>query len=462
MFSKETYKSRREKMKENLGSGIVLFPGNDESPMNYPDNTYHFRQDSSFLYYWGLDFPGLSAIIDIDQDKEIVFGDDVDIQDIIWTGPRPSIADRARAVGVEHTEASKKFIDYIQDAVNKNRTVHFLPQYRAENILKISRAVQIPPEEVNKNVSEQLIKTVVAHRSIKSEEEIKEIEKAIDITYEMQKEAMRITKPGMYEYEVYGRVEGIALSHGSHPSFPIIYTIHGEILHGHSHENLMKEGNLAIMDCGAESPLHYAGDITRTYPVGGKFSQLQKDIYNVVLSALEKSVEMMKPDVFNRDCHLKAAATIFDGMKQLGFFKGNSEDGVREGVHTLFFPHGLGHMVGLDVHDMENLGEDYVGYDDEIKRSDKFGLNALRLGRRLKPGFVITAEPGLYFIPELIKRWKAENKFKEFINYDKIEKHIDFSGIRIEDDILITKDGHRVLGKKIAKTVEEIENWCSQ
>jgi len=460
MFEKETYVERRKILKNKFESGVILFLGNEESPMNYPANPFGFRQDSTFLYYWGLDFPGLAALIDIDQNEEMIFGYDFTVDDIIWMGPQKTMAERAQAVGVKQTFAIEALDERIKGALKNNRTIHFLHQYRGENIIKLNKMTGIPNTLVKESASIQLIKTVVAQRSVKSDEEVQQIEMALDISYKMNEIAMKFSEPGKYEREIYGTVEGLVLSAGSHVSFPVIFSIHGEILHGHSHDNLMKEGDILVLDSGAESPLHYASDITRTFPVSGKFAPLQKDVYNVVLSAQEEAIEMMVPNIPYSEVHIHAAMVIAEGMKQLGFMKGNTEDAVRAGAHALFFPHGLGHMMGLDVHDMENLGENYVGYDEGTQRSEQFGLAYLRLARKLQPGFVITVEPGVYFIPELIAQWKTQNKHADFIDYEKVVANQDFGGVRIEDNVLVTESGHRVLGKKIAKSVEDVEGWC--
>ncbi len=461
MFNKTTYVQRRETLKKQIGSGVILFLGNEESPMNYPANTFNFRQDSSFLYFFGLDFPGFAAVIDVDNSKETIFGYDFTIDDIVWMGPQEKLIEKVQKIGVANAEPTEKLNDKIKDAMKQGRRVHFLPQYRHDNIIKIEKLTGIHNSLINDYASKDLIKAVVAQRSIKSNEEIEQIEMALDISYEMYVLAMKMSRPGMYEHEVCGAVEGLLMSKGSLISFPVIFTIHGEVLHGHSHANLMKEGDLLVMDSGAESPLHYASDITRTYPVSGKFTNLQKEIYHIVLEANIKAIEMIKPGILFRDVHLHAAKVIAEGMRQLGFMKGNIDDAVKEGAHALFFPHGLGHQLGLDVHDMEGLGENYVGYTDEIKRSKQFGLAYLRFAKALEPGHVMTVEPGIYFMPELITQWKKENKHAEFINYDKVEKTIGLGGIRIEDDVLVIKDGHRVLGKPIPKTIEDIEKYCA-
>lgn len=462
MFNKETYQKRRDTLKKKIKSGVILIPGNNHSPMNYDDNTYHFRQDSSFLYYFGIDEPGLFGIIDVDNNEDIIFGDDVAIEDIIWTGFLPKLKDKAAKVNITKTKPRAELTKTVHNYIRSGRHILYLPQYRAANLIKIQELTGINNNLINDFSSKTLIRVVIDQRSYKSEEEVREIEKALDISYEMNSTAMRLVKPDIYEYEVCGRVQGSVLAKNSHISFPIIFSIHGETLHNHTHNNLMKDGDIAILDSGAESPLHYASDITRTIPVNGKFSSEQKDIYNIVLQANLDAIEMMKPGVLNKDCHLRSAKTIAENMKQLGLMKGNPDDAVKAGAHALFMPHGLGHMMGLDVHDMEGLSEDLVGYDETVQRSEQFGLNALRLGKKLEPGFVITVEPGIYFIPELIDRWKADNKFSEFVNYDKVNSLRDFGGMRIEDDVLITQTGHKVLGKPIAKTVEEVEDWCAK
>jgi len=461
MFDSHTYIQRRARLKKDMSSGIILFLGNTESPMNYPANVFRFRQDSSFLYFWGLDEPGLSAIIDIDEDREIIFGNDVSIDDIIWTGPLPTMKEKSGAVGVKETLPVSKLNEIVTEATGKGKKVHFLPQYRADNSITIGNLLNMKPEQIKENVSEKLIKAVVSQRSIKSAKEIEQIEQALDTAYEMHTTAMKITKPGIYEREVAGVIEGIASSKGSGTSFPIIFSIHGEILHNPYHENLMKEGNIAINDSGAESLMHYASDITRTIPVGGKFTQKQKDIYEIVLNAQMVAIHAMKPGIMFRDVHMLAVKTIAKGLNNLGLMSGDIDEAVEQGAHAMFMPHGLGHMMGLDVHDMEALGEDYVGYDETVQRSKQFGKASLRMAKALQKGHVMTVEPGIYFVPDLIDQWKAAGKFTEFINYNAVEEFRNAGGIRIEDDVLVTENGHRVLGKPIPKAVEDVEMMCA-
>lgn len=449
-------------MKGQIQTGMILFLGNQKSPMNYPDNPYPFRQDSSFLYFYGLDFPDLAAVIDVDNDSEIVFGDDLTLEDLVWMGRQPALKERCEEAGVQETLPLDQLQSVLGKAVQGGRTIHLLPQYRPENTLKVSQAVGINPAAVHDHVSETLIKAVVAQRSIKTKEEIEEIESALEIAYEMHTQAMKMTRPGVYEREVVGAMEGIALSRGGSLSFPTIFSVHGEILHNHFHGNRMDEGDLVVNDSGVESSLHYASDITRTIPVSGRFTEKQKEIYEIVLDAQERAIEAVKPGVEFRSIHRLACTVLLAGLKEIGIVKGDVEEAVEAGAHTLFFPCGLGHMMGLDVHDMEGLGEDYVGYTDTIKRRPEFGWRSLRLAKALEPGFVVTVEPGIYFIPELIDRWRAERKCSEFINYDKVGEYRNFGGVRIEDDVLVIEDGCRVLGRRIPKTVQEVEDMTSR
>ncbi len=460
MFDTDIYKARRNQVKNKLEKGVLLFLGNDESPMNYAGNTYHFRQDSSFLYYWGLNSTPLAAIINIDKDEEILFGDNRSIDDIVWMGKEESILDRANKVGVKKVKPFSTLAKELKKMKKKGVKIHYLPQYRQTNIILLEEILGIKHSKINSQVSKKFIQAVVEQRSIKGEEEIAEIEKALDTSYLMNTTAMKMIKPGMIERDVYGMLEGIALSKGAGVSFPIIFSVRGEILHNHSHDNIMKKGQLAVLDSGAETMMGYASDITRAIPVSGKFTKKQKDIYNIVLDAQLKAISLMKPGVKFKDIHLEAAKVIAAGLKKLGLMKGNVDDAVDKGAHALFFPHGLGHMMGLDVHDMENLGENYVGYNRTTKRSNQFGLAYLRLAKELQAGFVVTVEPGIYFIPQLIANWKKEKKHKKFIDYSKVEEYLNFGGIRIEDDVLVTKEGHRVLGKPIPKTIKEVETTC--
>ena len=457
MFKKEVYTERRNKLKKELKSGLVLIPGNAEASFNYPANTYHFRQDSNFLYFFGLDHPDLAGVLDIDNNKDYIFGNDVDMDDIIWMGPQPLIKDRAAKAGIENTAPFSHLGEFLNEAIKSGRNIHFLPPYRGEHLILLNQLLGLSTDKVKDYVSEELIKAIVKLRSVKDKYEIVEIEKAVDIAYEMHTTAMKMAMPGIVEREIAGTIEGISLAKGGPVSFPIILSINGQTLHNHYHGNTLVKDRMMITDAGAETTMHYASDITRTVPVGGKFNQIQKEIYEIVLAANMKAIEAIKPGIPYKEIHLLACKTITNGLKELGLMKGDINEAVKQGAHTLFMPHGLGHMMGMDVHDMEGLGENYVGYDKNTKRSGKFGTAFLRLGKELQTGFVLTVEPGIYFIPELFAQWKAEKKFTEFINYNKVETYLDFGGIRIEDDVLVTETGHRVLGKPIPKTIAEIE-----
>lgn len=458
MFSKATYVQRRQQLMSDItDGGLILLLGNEESSKNYKDNTYRFRQDSNFLYFFGLDQPHLAAVIDPEAGYATLFGDDLSVDHIVWMGAQPSIREKADRVGVAKTATYDRLAEALAKASQSGRAIHYLPPYRAENLLKLSNWLGQSPKEVEKGASVRLIKAVIKQASHKSAEEIAEIEKAVTITGQMHMAAMRSARSGIKEAQLAGIVEGIALGAGGDLAYPAILTINGQTLHNHYHGNILQAGQLVLGDFGAETAMHYAGDITRTFPVDKTFTSKQKDIYELVLKAEVEAIQALKPGIPYRDIHLLAARILADGLLDLGLMKGDMGEAVAAGAHALFFPHGLGHMLGLDVHDMEDLGEDYVGYTDSVKRSEQFGLRALRLGRKLEPGFVITVEPGLYFIPELIAQWEAAGKHQDFINYDKVREYSDFSGVRIEDDVLITEKGYRVLGTPIPKTVKEVE-----
>ena len=457
MFAKEVYWQRRKMLRNLLGDGIILIPGNEESSMNYRANTYHFRQDSSFLYFFGIDKPGFYGVCDVDNEKDILYGNDFDIDDIIWMGEQPAVSDLAAGVGIESSASINDLGDILKKALKSGRKVHLLPPYRGDHMLALTKLMGVDDEGLTKLVSQELIAAVVKLRSIKDQYEISEIEKAVDVAWIMHTTAMKMAFPGNYERELAGAIEGIALSHGGPVSFPVILSMDGQTLHNHYHGNELHEGRMVVCDAGAETAMCYASDITRTFPVGGKFSTRQSDIYNIVLKANTETIKASIPGRTYREVHLMAARIIAGGLKELGLMKGDLDEAVALGAHALFFPHGLGHMLGLDVHDMEGLGENYVGYNESLKRSEQFGLAYLRLGRELEPGFVVTNEPGCYFIPALIDQWKGEQKHADFINYDQVEKYRGFGGVRIEDDVLITESGSKVLGTPIPKTVDEVE-----
>ena len=454
MFAKETYIQRRALLKKNIGSGVLLFLGNDEQGLHYEDNTFRYRQDSTFLYYFGLSFAGLSAIIDIDEDKEIIFGDELTIDHIVWMGTQPTLKEKSGRVGITEVMPSAEIMNYLHKAVRKGQTVHYLPPYRAEHKLKLMEWLGIPPARQEGSVP--FIRAIVAQRSYKSAEEVEEIEKACNVTADMHITAMKVLRPGMYEYEVVAEMNRVAESNNCELSFATIATVNGQTLHNHYHGNKVKPGDLFLIDAGAEVESGYAGDMSSTIPADKTFTPRQRAVYEIQNAMHLEAVKALRPGIPYMDVYDLSARVMVEGMKELGLMKGNAEDAVREGAHALFYPHGWGHMMGLDVHDMENLGEIWVG-DNGQPKSTQFGRKSQRLAIPLEPGFVHTVEPGIYFIPELIDLWKGEKKFKDFINYDKVEEYRNFGGIRNEEDYLITETGARRLGKKIPLTPEEVE-----
>ena len=450
MFCKQTYLSRREELKRLVGSGVIILFGNNESPCNYPSNAYSpFRQDSSFLYYFGLAQPGLVGVIDVDNDSELLFGDDIDIEDIVWYGSVDSVSQMAASVGVAQTAPMSALSQFCSQARAAGRTLHFLPPYRHDTMLTITDLLGIHHSRQRDEASLTLIRAVVKMRSSKTAEEVAELEKAAEIGYQMHTTAMRLARPGVTEKYVGGQVDGIARSLGAQVSFATIFSQHGEIMHGNPSMALLEEGRLALCDAGAETMSHYCSDNTRTFPVSGRFTERQLDIYSIVEECHDYVLTVARPGVCYRDVHFGVCRLMTERLKELGLMRGNTDDAVSAGAHAMFLPHGLGHMMGMDVHDMEGLGQIYVGFDDEVRPNlEQFGTNALRMGRRLEEGFVVTDEPGIYFIPALIDDWKASGHCKDFLNFDLLETYKDFGGIRIEDDVLITADGCRFIGEK--------------
>lgn len=458
MFDKKIYVSRRECLKKLVGDGLIVIVGNSESPMSYGDNCYNFIQDSTFLYYFGLNSPDLIGVIDVDSNEEYIFGKEFTMNDIIWMGGQKSFKDRALEVGVKsflETEELKKILELTK---LNDKKIHFTNQYRLENSLKISKLLDKSLDEVEKDFSEKLVSSIIEMRNIKADYEIIEMEKATNVTREMHLTAMKNVKAGMKGYELVALLECEAKKYNATPSFHTICTTNGQILHNHFHGNVFKEGDLVLLDCGARLENGYCGDMTTVFPVSGKFDERQKDLYSLLIEMFEKAEECTKPGVTNKTVHLEVCKVLAKGFVERGLMKGDVEDIVKAGAHALFFPHGLGHMIGLDVHDMENFGENNVGYDSETSRETQFGIRSLRMGKELKAGYVLTIEPGIYFIPELIQKWKSEDLFKEYINYDKVENYIDFGGMRYEGDFLVTETGNKRLGDKMPKYFNEIED----
>ena len=473
MFESNVYVNRRRALLSQMASrtseasrGIAVFLGNVDAPANYRGNDYKFRQDSSFLYFWGVDEPWFAAVLDLDSGAECLYGNDVDIDDIIWMGPQPTVASKGDAIGCVATAPLAEFDKAVKEAVDSGRTVHFLPPARYYNQMKISELTGKPSDAVRKvapvaagGASEELVRSVVALRLIKEQCEIEELDKAAEIGYWMHTEARRGCKPGVLEQEIVGRMEGVTYSKGWGPSFTTILSQNGETLHNHSHHQIITPGRLLVVDAGAESNTHYASDFTRTYPCSGKFTTRQREIYDIVQQANDYAYSLTKPGTTYWDVHYATACFLLEGLKSVDLVRGDVDEMLPLGISGLFMPHGLGHNMGMDVHDMEDLGENYVGYAEDQKRHPLLGLGNLRMARRLEPGHVVTDEPGLYFIPALIEQWKREGTDKGFVNYEKLEDYYDFGGIRLEDDILVTADGARRLGsQRLPITSSDIED----
>ncbi len=456
LFDPSIYEARRIRLLMGLADGLVLLPGNADSPMTFRDNVHPFRQDSSFRYFFGLDQPDLVGVIDVDEEEATIFGDELTLDDIVWTGYLPTIADRAKQVGVEKTRPLADLPKLLQEAHAQGRPIHYLPPYRDAQTLGLARWLDRAPSEIAPGASLELILLVISQRAIKSPQEIEELEKAVDLSVDMHVAAMRMARPGMKESEIAAEVTRIAMAGGAGISFPPIATIHGEILHNHDDSHTLSGGDLFLLDAGAMTRSGYCGDLSSTFPVDARFTERQATMYELSLAAHEDAVRMLQPGVTNLQVHLAAAEAIAEGMTALGIMKGDPEEAVAAGAHALFFPCGVGHMMGLDVHDMESLGEVYVGWNGQPK-STEFGLKSLRLGRQLEPGFVLTIEPGIYFIPQLIDRWRAEKKHEAFFDWDELGKWRDFGGIRNEEDFLITGEGAHRLGKPKPKTIAEVE-----
>ncbi|WP_183567173.1 aminopeptidase P family protein [Mucilaginibacter sp. SP1R1] len=458
LFDQQVYTDRRKVLKQNVGSdGIILLLGNEDSSMNYKDNCYPFRQDSTFLYYFGLDVQNLAAVIDTDTGEEVVFGNELSLDDIIWTGTLPTVQEMASMIGITQTKPFDQAIHYVHKALIAGRKVHILPPYRPENRMKLATWFKVSLQDVQDHVSVKLIKAVIAQRVIKTPLEIAEMEKAVSISVDMQLAVIKATRPGIKEYELVAKANEVAMAANGRLGYGAIITTHGQTLHTHYYGNTLQDGNMVLSDIGAENGMHYGGDLTRTFPVGRSFTNRQKELYEVVLNSMNHAIDMLKPGTQYKDIHLAACQKLVEGLKQVNLMKGDPAEAVAAGAHTMFFQCGLGHMLGMDTHDMEDLGEPYVGYTDTLKKETVFGLKSLRLGRELEAGFVLTIEPGIYIIPELIDRWKAENKYADFINYDVLNTYRDFGGIRIEDNFVITDTGSHLLGKYLPKTLKEIE-----
>lgn len=460
LMSQETYAERRATLQQAIDTGLILLFGNDESPMNFTDNTYAFRQNSTFFYFFGVNRPSLVGLLDVDSGEVWVFGDDFTVEDFVWMGAQPTIAAQAENVGVSKTASLSRLAATLKQAGNAGRKIHFLPPYRPEHQVKLFEWLCIPPSEQQNNASVELIKAVVDQRNYKSAEEIALIHQAVDLSVDMHTLAMRMAKPGVPEAQIAAAVQALPAAQGGRIAFPVIATTNGHVLHNHHYHNTLQDGDMFLLDAGAELANGYCGDLSSTIPVSGRFSSKQADIYNLCLASHNAAIEKLGPGVSFEEVHFEAARVIAAGLKDLGIMKGNVEDALIQGAHALFFPCGVGHLMGLDVHDMEDLGEVYVGYAGRPK-STQFGLKSLRLGRTLEPGFVLTIEPGIYFIPELIDQWEATNTHAAYVNYERLKEYRDFGGLRNEEDFLITSSGKQLLGKPKPKTIAAVEaEWA--
>lgn len=457
MFEAATYTQRRSQLMQSVKDGVVLILGNEESPMNYLENQYSFRQDSNFLYYCGIDQPLLALLLDVETGDAILFGNELTLVEVVWMGPQPSLVEQAAKVGITEVQQYDLLAEVLESIRHQGRTIHFTPPYRMENSVKLHQWLHIPLADLADRASVRLIQTIVAQRSIKTDAELAELTRAINITRAMHVAVMQQAKPGMNEAHLAGIATGIAVAGGGNLAYPVILTTRGHILHNHVHSHNIHEGQMVLADLGAETASHYAGDITRTFPVSKTFTTQQREIYQLVLDVQLAAIAAMRPGVLYQDVHMLVARQIIEGLKALGLMYGDTDEALAAGAVGLFFPHGLGHLQGLDVHDMEDLGEVHTGYRPGLERSQLFGYRSLRFGKELETGMVLTVEPGVYFNPPLIDSWQQEGKFTQFIRYDRLGAYRDFTGVRLEDNVAITSDGHQVLGDPIPKTVAEVE-----
>ncbi|MBN2340422.1 MAG: aminopeptidase P family protein [Deltaproteobacteria bacterium] len=449
------FRERRTRLHRSI-DGAIFLPGLHIAPRNYEKNGYPFRQDSHFLYFVGLSYPGLATLIRPDG-TSCLYGTPQTDNDIVWEGKRPTLDALAWAGGLDDVRTMDQLESDIRDLASTGETAHYLPPYRHDILAWESALFQCSVKQIQSGFSTKLAEAVVQQRIQKSDEEVAQIEKAIAVSKQMYDRAFAAVAPGRFEYEIMGAMVGVAESNQASNAFLPIVTRHGEVLHNNRYDHMLKDGDLVLIDTGVELPPYYYGsDITRTVPANGRFSPRQQEVYDIVLDAQLRAIETATPERSNKEVHLAAAHAIVNGLKAMNLMKGDTEEAVQAGAHTLLFPHGIGHMLGLDSHDMEDLG-DFVAYPNGKKPAPAPGLQNLRLGRKLEPGFVVTVEPGIYFIPELIDRWRADRKHEAFINFEEVNKFRTFGGIRIEDDIVITDTGSRVLGPPIAKSAAEIQ-----
>ncbi|MFI3324001.1 MAG: aminopeptidase P family protein [Rikenellaceae bacterium] len=462
MISLKSFVERRATLQQKIGSGLILVPGNTLVPNCYPNNAYYFRQDSTFRYLFGLDIPSLFAVIDIEENRQILFGDDYTVSDIIWMGPQPSLSELGATVGVSDTRPMSELRGYIERALRAGRRTHYLPPYRSEVKLQLSDLLGIAPSMLHTYKSADFIFSMAEMREIKSEEEIASMQDAFQIGYRMHTTAMSMCREGVCEREIAGALEGVARGYGQGVSFPSICSQHGETLHNINQDGILQNGRLFLCDAGAENLDGYCSDHTRTYPVSGKFTPLQRDLYNIVLAAHDHVMDIARPMRYN-DLHEAAYRVMAEGLKGMGILRGSLDDIIASKAMTLVMPHGLSHGLGMDVHDCEGFGERSFDFSEFAERAAASGTCIYRSEWQLRPGCVITDEPGLYFIPALIDQSRAEGLYTDFVNYDKLNELREFGGIRIEDDLVITESGNELLGDKyIPASVEQIEEFMAR
>ncbi len=458
MFSKQTYIARRAELRRRIGSGLILLPGNANTPNNYPNNAYYFRQDSTFRYFFGLNVPSVAGVIDADSGEEMLFGDDFTVEDIIWTGPQPTLREMAAEAGVQKTHAMKELAGVLRAAIALNRTVHYLPPYRGETKIMLSELLGIRLSMLHERKSLDLMFAVAEMRERKSAEEIEALERAFQIGYRMHTTAMKMCRAGVVEREIAGAIEGIAKSYGQGVSFPSIVSQHGETLHNLNCDGVLTDGRLLLVDAGGESVEGYCSDHTRTYPVSGRFTERQREIYEIALGAHDGMLDIVKPGMMYRDIHRACYLSLAEGLRQAGLIRSSAETAVDAGAMYLFMPHGLAHGMGMDVHDLENIGERSFDFSTISERAERSATCIYRAAWRVGEGTVMSDEPGIYFIPALIDKSRAEGLYKGIVDYDALDAYRDFGGIRIEDDILVTSDGCRFIGDKLLPvTVDELE-----
>ena len=451
----ERYVRRRQSLREAVREGVILIPASTTA-WRSADNRWPFRQSSHLLYLVPIIRPGLLLALDVDNGRDILFAPAEDPDDLVWHGPNPAIREEAAAVGIDDVRDGSDLPQFLNEVRGVGRPIHLPPIFQPGVREEVAGWLGIAPEGVQARVSEELIRALGEQRLIKDEQEIGEIERALNVTAEMFRAAMQVARPGISEAAVRGEMARVVLGANMTFSFNPIVTVEGEVLHKETYHNTLADGDLLLIDAGVETPAGYASDITRTVPVSGTFTGRQREIYEIVLAAQLAAIAEIVPGASFRAVHDRASRVIASGLTKLGLMRGDPAEAVAAGAHALFFAHGLGHPLGLDVHDLHDLGDE-VAYDPDQPRSQKFGTRFLRFGRTVKQGMVLTVEPGIYFIPALIDSWRAENRHADFIDYGAVDRYRTFGGIRIEDDVLCEEAGSRVLGPDIPKLPHEVE-----